>query len=90
MNSTLTSKSQLTVPKAVREDMGAEPGDKIEFVPAWRGYKLVLVKGDVSRIRGIFKGRRKQALSIEEMNRSITQMGSRAEPIQSARREPRR
>jgi len=77
---TLTSKSQITVPKAVREALGIQPGDKIRFVPAWHGYRLVVVRGDVTAVRGMFKGRRKKPLSIEEMNAAIAEMGSRREP----------
>ena len=76
---TLTSKSQITLPKAVRESLGAVPGDKIRFVPAWQGWRLVVIKGDVTSLRGILKGRRKKPLTIEEMNRSIGEMGSRHE-----------
>jgi len=77
---TLTSKSQITVPKAVRDALGLVPGDKIRFVPAWQGYRLVVVKGDITSLKGIFKGRRKRPLSIEEMNAAIAEMGSRREP----------
>ncbi len=76
---TLTSKCQITLPKAVRKALGVVPGDKIQFVPAWHGYRLVVVKGDVTQLRGMFRGRRKTALSIEDMNRSIAEMGSRRE-----------
>ena len=76
---TLTSKSQLTLPKSVRDALGVVPGDKIQFVPAWQGFRLVVVKGDVTAVRGLLKGRRKTALSIEDMNRSIAEMGSRHE-----------
>lgn len=77
---TLTSKSQITVPKAVREALGIVPGDKIRFVPAWQGYRLVVIKGDITSLRGVLKGRRKKPLTIEEMNATIAQMGSRREP----------
>ncbi len=77
---TLTSKSQITVPKAVRDALGVGPGDKIRFVPAWQGYRLVVVKGDITSLRGAFKGRRTKPLSIEDMNAAIAQMGSRKEP----------
>ncbi len=77
---TLTSKSQITVPKAVREALGLVPGDKIRFVPAWQGYRLVVVKGDITSLRGAFKGRRRKPLSIEAMNAAIAEMGSRKEP----------
>ncbi len=76
---TLTSKSQITVPKAVREAIGAVPGDKIQFVPAWQGYRLVVIKGDISAMRGALKRRRKKPVTIEEMNQTIAQMGSKRE-----------
>lgn len=74
---TLTSKSQITVPKAVREALGVGPGDRIQFVPAWQGYRLVVVKGDVTSMRGALRGRRKTPATVEEMNRAIAEMGSR-------------
>lgn len=70
---TLTSKSQITVPKAVRDALGLMPGDKIQFVPAWQGFRLVVVKGDITRMAGYFKGRRSKALTIEEMNEAIAE-----------------
>lgn len=76
---TITSKSQITLPKAVREELGVGPGDKVQFVPTRDGYRLVVIKGDVTALRGMFKGRRKRALSIGEMNQVITRMGSRSE-----------
>jgi len=76
---TVTSKSQITLPKAVRDELGVGPGDKIHFVPALRGYRLVVIKTDLPALRGLFKGRRAQPLSIDEMNRTIAQMGSRSE-----------
>jgi AbrB family looped-hinge helix DNA binding protein len=36
----LTGQGQITVPKAVREALGARPGDDIEFVP--RGSELLI------------------------------------------------
>lgn len=33
ITSTLTRKGQTTIPKAVRDQLGLEPGDRIEFVP---------------------------------------------------------
>jgi AbrB family looped-hinge helix DNA binding protein len=40
----LTSKSRVTLPKQVREALGAEPGDKIRFVPTSNGFDLVVIK----------------------------------------------
>ena len=77
---TLTSKSQLTLPKAVREALGVESGDRIRFVPSRNGFRIVALKGDIKKLRGIFKGRRAKPLSIAEMKRAISEMGSRPEP----------
>ena len=77
---TLTSKSQLTLPKVVRESIGAQAGDKIQFVPARNGYRLVVIKRDLKDMAGVFKGRRKTPLSIAAMNRTIAKIGSRKEP----------
>ncbi len=72
---TLTSKSQLTLPKTVREALGVSPGDKIRFVPARNGFRLVVIKNDLNSMCGFFKGRRKHPLSIAAMNKAISEMG---------------
>jgi len=77
---TLTSKSQITMPKAVRDALGLETGDKIRFVPARNGFRIVAMRGDLASLSGIFKGRRAKPLSIAAMNKSIREMGSREEP----------
>jgi antitoxin PrlF len=37
---TITSKGQVTIPKAVRERMGLRPGDRIRFVSDRHGYRM--------------------------------------------------
>ncbi len=74
---TLTSKSQLTLPKGVREALGVGPGDRIRFLPTRNGFRIVAGKGDITRLHGMFAGRRAKPLSIEEMNEAISEMGSR-------------
>jgi len=78
-DATLTSKSQLTLPKAVREALGVDSGDRIRFVPSRNGFRIVALKGDVRKLRGFLKGRRTKAVSIEEMNQAISEMGSKRE-----------
>ena len=73
----LTSKCQLTLPKAVRENLGIGSGDTLRFVPSRGGYRLVAMNGDIRRLRGMFKGRRTTPLSIEAMNATIAEMGLR-------------
>jgi AbrB family looped-hinge helix DNA binding protein len=85
----LTSKSQITVPKAVREALGLVPGDKVQFVPAWSGYRLVALTGDIRSMSGVLKGWRKEPVSIAEMNRSISLMGSISEEQAAAKAQRR-
>jgi antitoxin PrlF len=68
---TLTSKSQLTLPKAVRDALGVGPGDQIYFVPGLRGYRVVAMTGDVRRLKGMFKGRAPGATTVETMDQAI-------------------
>lgn len=77
---TLTSKGQLTLPKAMRESLGVATGDRIRFVPARNGYRLVVVKKDLRSLAGFLKGRRRSPLTIPGMNRAIAEMGVKSEP----------
>ena len=69
--STVTSKGQITLPMDVRTALGAEAGDLIEFVPVDGGYKLVVVRQNVERLRGRFAGRVARPVSIQEMDEAI-------------------
>ena len=75
---TLTSKSQLTLPKIVRDAMGVGSGDRIRFVPSRHGFRIVAMKGDIRKLRGLFKGRNPVPVTIEEMNETIAKMGARS------------
>ncbi|HTB16051.1 MAG TPA: AbrB/MazE/SpoVT family DNA-binding domain-containing protein [Bryobacteraceae bacterium] len=71
-SSTITSKGQVTVPKEIRERLRLKPGDRVDFVvgPAGR-ITLKAIDTDIRSLRGILKSKRKQPLSIEEMNQVI-------------------
>ena len=69
---TLTSKGQITLPQAVRNTLGLESGDKIDFVPEPDGgFRVFALRKDVRELRGRFAGRVARAVSIEEMNVAI-------------------
>jgi antitoxin PrlF len=79
---TLTSKGQITLPQAVRRELGLETGDKIDFVPDGAGgYRVVAHRKDVTVLRGRFSGRVAQPVSIEEMAEAV-------EAEAAARRRP--
>jgi AbrB family looped-hinge helix DNA binding protein len=73
---TLTSKGQLTLPKPVRDALGLQPGDRIDFVDTAQGYLLVPVNRDLKALRGMFKGRRRTPASVEDMKAALAGMGS--------------
>jgi len=68
--STLTSKGQTTVPKAIRESLRLKPGDRITFTPMPDGTVLMRVKNKtVMSLAGSLRRRRRRALRVEELSR---------------------
>ena len=68
--STLTSKGQTTVPKAIRESLRLKPGDRISFTPMPDGTVLMRVKNkSVMSLAGSLRRRRRKALPVEELSR---------------------
>ena len=72
----MTSKGQMTLPKSVRDRLGLQPGDRIEFIETRQGFLMFPLKQDLSGIKGILPKPRKP-LSIDDMNRAIARMGRR-------------
>lgn len=75
----ITSKGQVTIPKEIRDRLSLRSGDRIDFVLTDAGLMVKPLKRDLRSLCGIFKGRRSKPLTIEQMNRSIAEMGSRHE-----------
>ena len=51
---TLTSKGQVTIPKSVREALGVDAGDRVEFLESSKGvYTVVAVSRDVRELKGL-------------------------------------
>ena len=68
---TLTSKGQITIPKEVRERLGVEAGDRLEFVEQERGvYKVVAATKDVRHLKGLIPKPAKP-VSIEDMKAAV-------------------
>lgn len=75
---TLTSKGRITIPVAVRNDLGLDPGDRLEFVRIAPGrYEVVAATLSVHELEGMF-GKPSRAVSIKEMNRAIARRGASA------------
>lgn len=75
---TLTSKGQITVPAAVREALGVDTGDRVEFVEIGPGrYEFIAATRPVTALKGMF-GKPRRSVSIEEMNSIIARRGASA------------
>jgi antitoxin PrlF len=75
----ITSKGQITIPVQVRTELGVDPGDRIEFVKVGKGeFNIVAATRSVKELKGLFRGRRRKPVSIEEMNAAIAAGASRS------------
>jgi AbrB family looped-hinge helix DNA binding protein len=65
----ITSKGQVTIPRAVREDLGLHAGDELDFVKENGGYRVRrrTDPGVFDRYRGILKLGKTTDEIIEEM-----------------------
>jgi antitoxin PrlF len=74
---TITSKGQITIPAQVRLQLGVDAGDRVEFVDIGDGqFAIVAATRSVKELNGMFRGRRKKPVSIEEMDRAIARRAS--------------
>jgi AbrB family looped-hinge helix DNA binding protein len=75
---TLTSKGQITIPVEVREALGVDTGDRVEFVEIAPGrYEFIAATKSVTALKGMF-GKPRKSVSIEEMNAAIARRGTAA------------
>ena len=75
---TVTDKGQLTVPKAIRDQLGIEPGSKLDFEPQADGTLRVrvLTRG-AANLYGLLRKPRTKAKSIEQMDAGIAEAVAR-------------
>ncbi|HEV8410835.1 MAG TPA: type II toxin-antitoxin system PrlF family antitoxin [Gemmatimonadaceae bacterium] len=67
--STVTTKGQITIPKAVRERLHLEPGDKVYFdVQDDGSVSMMTRKHPIESLFGLLKTKLKRPITIEEMN----------------------
>ena len=70
-SATITSKGQITIPKAVRDELGLREGDRIAFRVLDDGKVVVEPETiDVLDLKGILKPRRK-GVTIADMDQAI-------------------
>ena len=71
--STVTSKGQITLPRDVRQALGLDLGDKVDFVEVEGGFKLVPLRKDVRVLKGRFADRVGRPVTTGEMDEAIAQ-----------------
>jgi len=76
--STMSSKGQTVIPKAIRERLGLQPGDALDFVVQDDG-DVVLRPAleDVRRLKGVLRRASRAAVTVQEMNRVIRERRGR-------------
>ena len=68
---TITSKGQITIPLSIRQRLGIDVGDRIEFVELTTGeFTIRPAVHDVRSLKGMLKKQR-QAPSVEKMKEII-------------------
>ncbi len=73
---TITSKGQVTIPVDVRQRLGLESGDRIEFVEIEGGFVIKPATDDVRTLKGLLR-KPARPVSIEDMNAVIRARGAR-------------
>jgi antitoxin PrlF len=63
----LTSKGQVTIPKAIRDQLGLKPGSRLEFYIDEHGRAVMVPTIKLSELVGLLR-RPQGAVSIEEIN----------------------
>ena len=75
---TIASKGQITIPAEVRNALGVDAGDRVEFVQIEPGqFLFVAVNRSVKELKGMFSEPAK-SVSIEDMNRAMATRGASA------------
>jgi len=67
---TITSKGQVTIPKAVRSRLHLKTGDKLEFVLHQNSVEIIPVGGSVRDLKGMV-AKPDKVISLDEMDRVI-------------------
>jgi AbrB family looped-hinge helix DNA binding protein len=71
MESAITVKGQATIPKAIREHLRLQPGDRVKFFVHPDGSVVLLPKLPASAIRGMVKSRNARPVTTEQMTAAV-------------------
>ena len=76
-SATVTSKGQLTLPKAIRDLLRLGAGDRVDFIVKDDGTVVLRpATVDVRELKGLLHRKRLASLTVEEMNAIIRRRGT--------------
>lgn len=73
VTATLTSKGQLTIPKAVRDSLGLHAGDRVTFEVADSQATMRPMTKSVDEVFGKLSSEDQPVYSVEEMNAALAE-----------------
>lgn len=71
MDATITAKGQMTLPKASRDHLRVQPGDRVKVFNLPDGTVVILPRRPITALRGLLKSPFDRPVTIEEMNEGI-------------------
>ncbi|MCM3875119.1 MAG: AbrB/MazE/SpoVT family DNA-binding domain-containing protein [Thermoanaerobaculia bacterium] len=72
---TLTSKGQVTLPKAVRDALQVRTGDRLDFTPSPDGaFRIEVRRENPMSLAGILYRKGRRPVSVREMDRGIERL----------------
>ena len=75
---TLTSKGQITLPRVVREHLGVQTGDAVDFIIGRDGEVRVRAgEVEVSELKGLLRQPGRRPVSLDDMDLAIRQAHKR-------------
>lgn len=79
-SSIVTSKGQITIPIEVRQRLGLETGNRVDFIEMDDGrYALMAATVDIRSLRGSV-GKAPKPVSVEDMNRTVRERAAGRRP----------
>ena len=73
----ITAKGQTTIPKAIRERLGLEPGERVDFVVQADGTVKVEPAQGVTPLKGLLAVKGRRPVSVEAMHAAIRKRATR-------------
>lgn len=86
MESAISARGQITIPKEVCRHLGLKPGDCVKFFVHADGAVVLLPKLPAAALRGMSLSRRKKLVSMDEMSRAVAE-GAAGVPGNSRRKK---